>query len=103
MPPYLDTQAKMVFGWMPRSRARSTNEGSITIPERDTQEANISLRKVHHGRQSRPEPIGRWTARKAAIIVEVMKGQISVPETARKYGFPERLPALGGRISPRRL
>jgi transposase-like protein len=34
-----------------------------------------------------PEPIERWTAqRKAAIIVEVMKEQISVPEAARKYG-----------------
>ncbi len=37
-----------------------------------------------------PEPIERWTAqRKAAIIVEVMKGQISVPEAARKYGFTQ--------------
>jgi transposase-like protein len=36
------------------------------------------------------EPIERWTAqRKAAIIIEVMKGQISVPEAARKYGFTQ--------------
>jgi hypothetical protein len=34
------------------------------------------------------EPIERWTAqREVAIIVEVMNGQISVPEAARKYGF----------------
>lgn len=32
-----------------------------------------------------PETIERWTAqRKAAIILEVLKGQISVPEAARK-------------------
>jgi len=37
-----------------------------------------------------PAPIERWTAqRKVAIIVEVMKGQISVPEAARKYGFTQ--------------
>jgi|ERR1700733_4090099 len=37
-----------------------------------------------------PEPIERWTAqRKAAIIIEVLKGQISVPEAARKYGFTQ--------------
>jgi transposase-like protein len=37
-----------------------------------------------------PEAIERWTAqRKAAIIIEVMKGQISVPEAARKYGFTQ--------------
>ena len=36
------------------------------------------------------EPIERWTAqRKAAIILEVLKGQISVPEAARKYGFTQ--------------
>jgi transposase-like protein len=36
------------------------------------------------------ESIERWTAqRKAAIIAEVMKGQISVPEAARKYGFTQ--------------
>ncbi len=37
-----------------------------------------------------PEPIERWTAqRKAAIILEVLKGQISVPEAARKFGFTQ--------------
>ena len=37
-----------------------------------------------------PEPIERWTAqRKAAIIIEVMRGQMSVPEAARKYGFTQ--------------
>jgi transposase-like protein len=37
-----------------------------------------------------PESIERWTAqRKAAIILEVLKGQISVPEAARKYGFTQ--------------
>ena len=37
-----------------------------------------------------PETIERWTAqRKAAIILEVLKGQISVPEAARKYGFTQ--------------
>ena len=37
-----------------------------------------------------PEEIERWTAqRKAAIILEVLKGQISVPEAARKYGFTQ--------------
>ena len=36
------------------------------------------------------ETIERWTAqRKAAIILEVLKGQISVPEAARKYGFTQ--------------
>jgi len=37
-----------------------------------------------------PEAIERWTAqRKAAIILEILKGQISVPEAARKYGFTQ--------------
>ncbi len=37
-----------------------------------------------------PEATERWTAqRKAAIILEVLKGQISVPEAARKYGFTQ--------------
>ena len=39
-----------------------------------------------------PEPgkFDRWTAqRKAAIILEVLKGQISVPEAARQYGFTQ--------------
>lgn len=37
-----------------------------------------------------PEKFGRWTAqRKAAIILDVLKGKISVPEGARKYGFTQ--------------
>jgi transposase-like protein len=37
-----------------------------------------------------PKPIERWTAqRKAAIILDVLKDQISVPEAARKYGFTQ--------------
>ncbi len=36
------------------------------------------------------EPFGRWTAqRKATIILEILKGQLSVPEAARKYGFTQ--------------
>ncbi len=36
------------------------------------------------------EPFGRWTAqRKAAIILEILKGQLSVPEAACKYGFTQ--------------
>ena len=36
------------------------------------------------------EKFDRWTAqRKAAIILEVLKGQISVPEACRKYGFTQ--------------
>lgn len=39
---------------------------------------------------SEPEAFGRWTAqRKAAIILEVLKGGISVPEACRKYGFTQ--------------
>jgi len=41
-----------------------------------------------HERQADPGVRERWTAqRKATIILEVLKGQISVPEAARKYGF----------------
>ena len=37
-----------------------------------------------------PEKFERWTAqRKAAIILEVLKGKISVPEACRKYGFTQ--------------
>ncbi|MGA8098622.1 MAG: DUF1153 domain-containing protein [Candidatus Cybelea sp.] len=37
-----------------------------------------------------PEKFERWTAqRKAAIILDVLKGKISVPEAARKYGFTQ--------------
>ncbi len=36
------------------------------------------------------EKFERWTAqRKAAIILEVLKGKISVPEVCRKYGFTQ--------------
>lgn len=39
---------------------------------------------------SEPAKFERWTAqRKAAIILEVLKGQISVPEAARRYGFTQ--------------
>jgi transposase-like protein len=37
-----------------------------------------------------PEKFERWTAqRKAAIILEVLKGKISVPETCRKHGITQ--------------
>ncbi len=37
-----------------------------------------------------PEKFERWTAqRKAAIILEVLKGQISVPEACRKHGITQ--------------
>ena len=46
-----------------------------------------------------PEEIERWTAqRKAAIILEVLKGQISVPEAARKA---ERVSSVGRGVSSR--
>jgi transposase-like protein len=45
---------------------------------------------------SKPDPqppddkFERWTAqRKAAVIMEVLKGQLSVPEACRKYGIPQ--------------
>jgi transposase-like protein len=43
---------------------------------------------------AKPEPesekFERWTAqRKAAIILEVLKGQISVPEACRKHGVTQ--------------
>ncbi|HLX26691.1 MAG TPA: integrase core domain-containing protein [Candidatus Cybelea sp.] len=35
-----------------------------------------------------PEKFERWTAqRKAAIILEILRGKISVPEAARRHGF----------------
>jgi transposase-like protein len=43
----------------------------------------------------KPQPtedpkIERWTAqRKAAIIVDVLKGKMSVPEACRRYGFTQ--------------
>jgi transposase-like protein len=37
-----------------------------------------------------PEKFERWTAqRKAAIILDVLKGKISVPEAARRHGFTQ--------------
>ena len=40
--------------------------------------------------EAEPEKFERWTAqRKAAIILEVLKGQISVPEACRKYCFTQ--------------
>lgn len=39
---------------------------------------------------SSEKPFDRWTAQhKAAVIVEVMKGQLSVPEACRKYGITQ--------------
>ncbi len=36
------------------------------------------------------KPFDRWTAQhKAAVIVEVMKGQLSVPEVCRKYDITQ--------------
>lgn len=45
-------------------------------------------------KQPEPQPEGekfeRWTAqRKAAIILEVLKGKISVPEACRRHGFTQ--------------
>jgi transposase-like protein len=37
-----------------------------------------------------PEKFERWTAqRTVAIILEVLKGQISLPEASRRYGFTQ--------------
>lgn len=48
------------------------------------------MRKTSPAPQAEPEKFERWTAqRKAAIILEVLKGQISVPEACRKYGFTQ--------------
>src|SRR5579875_3244900 len=54
-------------------------------------------RKVTHADQQALGPAGsdepkieRWTAqRKAAIVLDVLKVKISVPEACRKYGFPQ--------------
>ena len=36
------------------------------------------------------KPFERWTApHKAAVILEVLKGQLSVPEACRKYGITQ--------------
>ena len=46
--------------------------------------------KQQQQQPSEPEKFERWTAqRKAAIILEDLKGQIAVPEAARKYGFTQ--------------
>jgi transposase-like protein len=48
------------------------------------------MRKQQQPPASEPEKFERWTAqRKVAIILEVLKGQISVPEAARRYGFTQ--------------
>lgn len=48
------------------------------------------MRKQQQPPAAEPEKFERWTAqRKAAIILEVLKGQISVPEAARRYGFTQ--------------
>ena len=50
------------------------------------------MRKPNQPAKPEPEPekFERWTAqRKAAIILEVLKGKISVPEACRKYGFTQ--------------
>jgi transposase-like protein len=48
------------------------------------------VQKSKSSAPAEPEPIERWTAqRKASIILDVLKGQISVPEAARKYGFTQ--------------
>lgn len=48
------------------------------------------MRKQQQPTAQDPEKFERWTAqRKAAIILEVLKGQISVPEASRRYGFTQ--------------
>ncbi len=48
------------------------------------------MRKQQQPSPPEPEKFERWTAqRKVAIILEVLKGQISVPEAARRYGFTQ--------------
>lgn len=48
------------------------------------------MRKQQQPPASEPEKFERWTAqRKVAIILEVLKGQISVPEASRRYGFTQ--------------
>ena len=48
------------------------------------------MRKQQQTPASEPEKFERWTAqRKVAIILEVLKGQISVPEASRRYGFTQ--------------
>jgi transposase-like protein len=46
--------------------------------------------QLPQGPAPEPEKFERWTAqRKAAIILDVIKGKISMPEAARKYGFTQ--------------
>ena len=50
------------------------------------------MRKPNQPAKADPEPekFERWTAqRKAAIILDVLKGKISVPEACRKHGFTQ--------------
>lgn len=48
------------------------------------------MRKQQQPPASEPEKFERWTTqRKVAIILEVLKGQISVPEASRRYGFTQ--------------
>jgi transposase-like protein len=48
------------------------------------------MRKGQQRPASEPEKFERWTAqRKAAIILEVLKGQISLPEASRRHGFTQ--------------
>jgi transposase-like protein len=48
------------------------------------------MRKQQQPPAAEPEKFERWTAqRKVAIILEVLKGQISVPEASRRYGFTQ--------------
>ena len=55
-------------------------------------EMKVSNEKANQSGQAGPDEgkFERWTAqRKAAIILDVLKGQISVPEAARKHGFTQ--------------
>ena len=48
------------------------------------------MRKPSPPAKPEPEKFERWTGqRKAAIILEVLKGQISVPEACRKHGITQ--------------
>src|SRR5579883_2792048 len=48
------------------------------------------MRKQQQPPAQEPEKFERWTAqRKVAIILEVLKRQISVPEASRRYGFTQ--------------
>lgn len=48
------------------------------------------MRKQQPAPRPEPEKFERWTAQhKAAIILDVLKGSISVPEASRKHGFTQ--------------